>query len=1095
MPGFSIRNPYFIIVICLVLVVIGVTSLARMPVDLFPPINLPEVVVATFYSGMPPEDIETDITDPLERFFTLASGVDHMESRSMLGASIIKVYFQPGTSADADVTQLSNLALADLKRLPPGTLPPVVLKFDASSLPVALVTVKGEGLNETQLHDYAQFQIRNQIATVPGAEIPGVFGGIYRQIMVYVDPYKLLSRQLSPMDVVSAINDSNLILPAGDVKMGPYDYYVYSNSLVDNMDQLSKVPVKVRGHSWVTVNDVGKAEDAHQIQYNIVRIDGQKSAYIPIMKQGGDTNTIAVVDGVRQLTRHLYDIPKQMMTSIVFDQSVYVKEAIRTVLHEGFLGLILTSLMILVFLGSFRATSAVLLSIPISALAAFVILALMGGTINTMILGGMALAFSRVIDNSVISLENIYRHLELGATPMIAAEVGGSEVSLAVLAATLVDVVDFFPVVFLYGVAKFLFSALALAFCLSLLASFVVAMTVIPLFCSRFLKAVPPANAEHAQHDVEYEVEPTIALSRSRMDRFNARFNQKFNKMLDYYEYWVRRALKRPGLTVAALSGVFIVSLAMYPLAGLAFFPKTDAGQFTINLKVPTGTRIEVTDQYVAKVEDLIRKTVEAKDLKLIVSNLGVVPDFSALYTSNAGPYTATVQVQLNEPHTVSSFEYMDRVQSRMASQFPDIRTFFSSGSMVDAILNTGKAAPIDVQVSSPDLHQIYGVAQGLAAQISRVKGVGQVYIPQDMNYPGLRLDVDRVHAGELGLTQKDVVDNVITALNSNYMIAPNYWVDRKSGNDYYLTVQFFEKGQAAVHNLTELGQIPLRDAHGGGELSCGPSRPPQPGGSAPAWNCAGGEGRPITVLSNVVDVKQIQTPTMVDHYQIQRVIDIYVTPAGEDLGRVTGSIRDILGKTAIPGNVRVNLRGMVEGMEASFKSFAFGFLISFLLLFLILTAQFKSFIDPLLIMLAIPMGFVGVLIILPLTHTTFNVMSLMGVLMLVGIADSNSILIVDFAHNLERQGLSAAEAVITACRVRLRPILMTSLATIIGMIPMALKLGTGAEQYTPMARAIIGGLTSSVLLTIFIVPAAYLLVYGRRRKDSGEGEVAEPAK
>jgi hydrophobic/amphiphilic exporter-1 (mainly G- bacteria), HAE1 family len=1087
MAGFSIRNPYFIIVICLVLVVIGVTSLARMPVDLFPPINLPEVVVATFYSGMPPEDVETDITDPLERFFTLASGVDHMESRSLLGVSIIKVYFQPGTSPDADVTELSNLALADLKRLPPGTLPPVVLKFDASSLPVALVTVKGEGLNQTQLHDYAQFQIRNQIAVVPGAEIPGVFGGTYRQIMVYVDPYKLSSRQLSLMDVVGAINNSNLILPAGDVKIGPYDYFVYSNSLVDSMKELGEVPLKVNGHSWVTVNDVGKAEDAHGIQTNIVRIDGQKSAYIPIMKQGGDTNTIAVVDGVRELIKHLYGIPQQMKTSIVFDQSVYVKEAIDTVLHEGFLGLILTSLMILIFLGSFRATSAVLLSIPLSALAAFVVLALMGGTINTMILGGMALAFSRVIDNSVISLENIYRHLEMGAAPMIAAEVGGSEVSLAVLAATLVDVVDFFPVVFLYGVAKFLFSALALAFCLSLLASFVVAMTVIPLFCSRFLKAVP--HHAEPQHK-EYEIERTASASHSWMERFNARFNRMFNKILDYYEHWVRRAVRRPGLTVAILSGVFLASLAIYPLLGLAFFPKTDAGQFTINVKVPTGTRIEVTDQYIAKVEDLIRNTIEGGDLRRIVSNIGVVPDFSSLYTTNSGPYTATIQVQLNASHHLSSFEYMDRVQERIAKQFPDIRTFFSSGSMVDAILNTGMPAPIDVQVSSPNLEEIHGIAENLASQIRQIHGVGQVYVPQDMNYPALRLDVDRVHAGELGLTQKDVVDNVITALNSNYMIAPNYWVDRKSGNDYYLTVQFFEKGQAAIHNMADLGQIPLRNPNASGDLNCGPGQ--AAGKGQPAWSCAGG-GRPTTVLNNVVSVKQVQTPTEVDHYQIQRAVDIYVTPGGEDLQRVTSSIRNILAKASIPGDVRVNLRGMVQGMEASFKSFAFGFLISFLLLFLILTAQFKSFIDPFLIMLAIPMGFVGVLIILPLTGSTLNVMSLMGVLMLVGIADSNSILIVDFAHNLERQGMSPADAVINACRVRLRPILMTSLATIIGMIPMALKLGTGAEQYAPMAKAIIGGLTSSVLLTIFIVPAAYLLVYGKRNPPAATAQPMEP--
>jgi multidrug efflux pump subunit AcrB len=1090
MPGFSIRNPYFIIVICLALLVIGVTSVARMPVDLFPPINLPEVVVATFYSGMPPEDIETDITDPLERFFTLASGVDHMESRSLLGVSIIKVYFQPGTSPDADVTELSNLALADLKRLPPGTLPPVVLKFDASSLPVALVTVKGDGLNETQLHDYAQFQIRNQIAVVPGAEIPGVFGGTYRQIMVYVDPYKLSSRQLSLMDVVHAVNDANLILPAGDVKMGPYDYFVYSNSLVDNMQQLGKLPLKVDGKSWVTVDDVGKAEDAHGIQTNVVRIDGQRSAYIPIMKQGGDTNTIAVVEGVRQLITHLYDIPHQMVTSIVFDQSVYVKEAIDTVLHEGFLGLILTSIMILIFLGSFRATTAVLLSIPLSALAAFVVLAMMGGTINTMILGGMALAFSRVIDNSVISLENIYRHLELGAAPRVAAEVGGAEVNLAVLAATLVDVVDFFPVVFLYGVAKYLFSALALAFCLSLLASFVVAMTVIPLFCSRFLKAVPHgAEIEHA----EYEVGGAEVSNKPWMERFNIRFNRMFNRLLDYYEYWVRRAVQRPGLTVAVLSGVFLASLAIYPLMGLAFFPKTDAGQFTINMKVPTGTRIEVTDQYVAKVEDLIKSTMEGKDLRRIVSNIGVVPDFSALYTTNSGAYTATVQVQLNDDHRVSSFDYMDRVQKKIASQFPDIRTFFSSGSMVDAILNTGMPAPIDVQVSSPNLEEIHGIAENLAAEIREIHGVGQVFIPQDMNYPALRLDVDRVHAGELGLSQKDVVDNVITALNSNYMIAPNYWVDRKSGNDYYLTVQFFEKGPAAIHNMADLGQIPLRDPGAGAGLNCGPAGAPRLGSGQPAWACAG-EGRPTTVLNNVVSVRQVQTPTEVDHYQIQRAVDIYVTPAGEDLGRVTGAIRKILAKEKVPGNVRVNLRGMVQGMEASFKSFAFGFVISFILLFLILTAQFKSFIDPLLIMLAIPMGFVGVLIILPLTGSTLNVMSLMGVLMLVGIADSNSILIVDFAHNLERQGLAPMDAIITACRVRLRPILMTSLATIIGMIPMAMKLGTGAEQYAPMAKAIIGGLTSSVVLTVFIVPAAYLLVYGRRKPETSTVLPAETA-
>jgi multidrug efflux pump subunit AcrB len=1059
MSRFSIRNPYFIVVVCLVVCILGITALVRMPVDLFPAINLPQVVVATFYSGMPPQDIETNISSPLERFFTLASGVEHSESRSLLGVSIIRVFFQPGTDADADVTELSNLALADLKRLPPGTLPPVVLKSDSSSLPVCLVAVKGPGLTETQLHDYAQFAIRNQIAVVKGAEIPWPFGGKYRQIMVRVDPYKLISRQLSVMDVVHAVNDSNLILPAGDVKMGPYDSYVYSNSLVDNMRQLDAVPLKAVNDAWVQVSDVGHAEDSNATQYNIVRIAGQKSSYIPIMKQGGDTNTIEVVNGVRNLIGRLYDIPKRMSAELLFDQSVFVKEAIQTVLHEGLIGLLLTSIMILLFLGNFRATAAVLLSIPLSALATFVILNFTNATVNTMILGGLALAFSRVIDNSVISLENIYRHLEMGEAPMQAAAFGGSEVTLAVLAATLVDVVDFFPVTFLYGVGKFLFSALALAFCISLMVSFVVAMTVIPLFCSRFLRSIPHAHAAGPNPAEDTSPGP-VPESNSWWRSFSAGFNRAFNRVLDVYELWVRRSLRRPGLTVASLAGVFVLSLGLFPLLGVSFFPRTDAGQFTINLKAPTGTRIELTDRYVSKVEDLIKHVVAPRDFHMTVSNIGVVNDFSSLYTTNSGSYTATVQTQLSDDHRVGSYEYMDRVQRAIGRQFPELRTFFQSGSMVDAILNAGMPAPIDVQVTSPDLSENYTLAQALAGRIAKLPEVGQVYIPQDMDYPGLRMDVNRVHASELGLSQKEIVDNVITALNSNSMIAPDYWVDRLSGNNYFLTVQYYEHGPAAIHNPFDLANIPLR---------------------AP--------GRPPTTLDTVVKLAPILSPTEIDHYKIQRSTDVYVTPKGEDLGHVTDQVEQIAAAIPHPANVRVALRGMVDGMRQSFSSFALGFTLSFALLYLILVAQFRSFADPVLIMLAIPMGVTGVLLILLFTGTTVNVMSLMGVLMLVGIANSNSILIVDFAHRLEQQGLPVTDAVINACRVRLRPILMTSLATIIGMIPMALKLGTGAEQYAPMARAIIGGLTSSVILTVFIVPAAYLLIYRRREGRTGPSE------
>ncbi len=679
----------------------------------------------------------------------------------------------------------------------------------------------------------------------------------------------------------------------------------------------------------------------------------------------------------------------------------------------------------------------------------------MGATVNTLILGGMALAFSRVIDNSVISLENIYRHLELGEPPMMAAEAGGSEVTLAVLAATLVGVVAFFPVTSLFGVSKFLFSALALSFCLSLVISFAVAMTVIPLFCSRFLKSVP-----HADHNAD---KSEAARKKSSWTKFNEKFNAGFNGLLNFYESWVRRSLQRPGLTVLALTGLFVVSLAIFPLLGVAFFPQTDAGQFTINLKAPTGSRIELTNEYVAKVENLIRQTV-GHDLRMVVSNIGIVPDFSALYTNNAGPYTATVQAALNDDHKVSTFAYMDRVQNEIAQQFPDVRTFVQTGSMVDATLNSGMPAPIDVQVTGRSNRQDYQIAQELGNQIRKLRGVGQVYIPQDINYPAVRMDIDRVHAGELGLTEKDVVDDVITALNSNVMIAPNYWVDYKTGNDYFLTVQYYEHGKPAIHNFLDLTNIPLK---------------------APNL-------KEPTTLDAVVKLNPIETSTEIDHYQIQRAADVYVTPKGEDLGRISSAIDKIVTDIKVPGNMRVNLRGMVEGMNQSFKSFAQGFILAALLLYLVLVAQFRSFIDPFLIMLAIPMGFIGVLLILLLTGTTLNVMSLMGVLMLIGVAGSNSILIVDFAHKLEEQNLSVEDAVITSCRVRLRPILMTSLATIIGMLPMALKLGTGSEQYAPMARAIIGGLTTSVILTVFIVPAAYLLVY--RKKDRNRSEENEPA-
>jgi multidrug efflux pump subunit AcrB len=697
--------------------------------------------------------------------------------------------------------------------------------------------------------------------------------------------------------------------------------------------------------------------------------------------------------------------------------------------------------MILLFLGSMRATVAVLLSIPLSALAAFIAISGGGGTVNTMLLGGLALAFSRLIDNSVIVLENIFRYLEMGKDAKSAAEIGGKEVAMPVLAATLTTMIVFFPVTFLYGVSRFLFAALAVAVVLSLAASYLVAMTVVPLFCAKFIK----------KHQADEELGDNFVSS--HFGKIGAKFNFYFEKMLDTYDRTLVFAIAKPSITTVGLVGVSLLSLGLYPLLGVSFFPRTDPGQFLLNLKAPPGLRLEVTDQYVAKIEDEIRRIVPPTELGMIVSNIGVTPGFSSIYTSNSGQNTAFIQVSLKEDHKIGSYEYMNRVREKLRAEFPEVSTYFQSGGLVDAVLNLGLPAPVDVQVSGMNLERTYRTALDLASRIRALRGVNDLLIPQDLNYPALRLNIDRERASQVGLSQKEVVDNVITALTSNQMIAPSFWVDSKTGNDYFLTVQYPEN---QIRSLNDLKQIPLRS----------------PNGINP------------TQLDSVVKVNPIQAPTEVDHYQLRRDFDLYIAPSGEDLGKITDAIEKIVGETKLPEGVRVDLRGSVQGMRQSFKSFGLGLFLSVALVYLILVAQFQSFADPLIILLAVPPGLTGVIVLLLLTGTTLNVMSLMGVVMMVGIVVSNSILIVEFTRTLQEQGVPLNQAVGRACRIRLRPVLMTSLATVLGLIPMAMKLGTGSEAYAPLARAIIGGLLVSVVVTVYLVPAAYLIVH---RKDQGE--------
>jgi HAE1 family hydrophobic/amphiphilic exporter-1 len=666
-----------------------------------------------------------------------------------------------------------------------------------------------------------------------------------------------------------------------------------------------------------------------------------------------------------------------------------------------------------------------------------------------MILGGLALAFSRLIDNSVVVLENIFRHMEMGESPEVAAERGGREVALPVFAATLTTAIVFFPVIFLYGVSKFLFGALALSVILSLFASYLVAMTVVPLFCAKLIKG-------HHGHD---ESQPPKGFGA----RFNRWFNRKFTGMLDRYDGILNRALLRPAATVLGITGLFILSLTLYPLVGEAYFPRTDPSQFVINLKATTGTRIEITDDLVQQVEQVVRDVVPPADLKIIVSNIGVTPGFSSMYTPNSGPHTAFVQVGLNAGHKLSSFQYMDLVRARLKKDVPQVTAYFQTGGLVDAILNLGLPAPLDIQVAGNNMEVTHKLATDIARRAAAMPDVSDVLVPQDIDYPALQLDINRERTSELGMDEKEVVGNVITALTSDQMIAPSYWVDPRSGNDYFLTVQYPE---GFVKNFADLSSIPLRGAN-----SSLPTR-----------------------LDNLSSISHRLSPTEVDHYQLRREMDVYVSPTTEDIGKVLAGVQKIIADENIPDNVRVTVRGSAHAMQVSFRSFGLGLILATVLVYLVLVAQFQSFLDPLLILLAVPTGLTGVLIILFLSGTTLNVMSLMGVVMMVGIVVSNSILIVEFTRRLREEGRPLREAVALACRVRLRPVLMTSLATLIGLIPMALKLGTGSEAYAPLARAIIGGLAVSVVLTVFIVPAAYLMLYRRRELAAGAPAKPEPA-
>jgi CzcA family heavy metal efflux pump len=1020
----ALRNPHAVVVLALIVAILGGVSLSKTPVDVFPDLHIPAVLVAIGYRGMPAEDMESTITRELERQFMQADGVDHMESRSLVGIGLIKIFFRPEVDVNAAISQIISLAIADLRYLPPGTLPPLVVRFDATSIPVCQLALSSDTLSASELYDIANYTIRQQLGNVPGVSAPPVFGGRVRQVMVYMDPGKLQSNHLSTWDVVNAVYNSNLVIPTGEAKIGHTDYAIESNSQIASPGGFNDVPVKVTNGIPVFLKDVASAEDSTQIVTNVVRVDGHQSVYLPILKQGG-ANTIKVVEGVRYAMEHFANIPPACKLNLVFDQSIYVREAIANLEHEGLLGAFLAGLMVLLFLASYKSTLAILISIPLSVMAAFAGLYFTGETVNLMTLGGLALAVGRVVDDAIVVLENVARHLEMGKSPTKAAHDGAAEVAMPVFISTVTTMLVFLPVVFLTGIGKFLFTPLGKSVAFAMAASYFFAMTFMPAFCARFLTREAAEAMEHS------------------------RFSRAFDRFAGRYENALRGLVKKRRHLFAIIAGAFAFTLiVVFPRIGQEFFPQVDAGQFVLDVRTLSGMRVEETERYVAQIEELVKRNVPKDELDTIVSNVGIFRGFAAMYSPNSGEHTAYIQVKLTLEHRTKTQTIVARVRKELQEKFPDVEFFFQTGGIVSAALDFGLPAPIDVQVQDENLAEGRAFADRLKAEIEKVPGTSDTLLEQSPDMPSLKIDVDRTKAAVLGLTQRDVVNNLVTAFNSSVYLQPMVWIDPKSGNDYFVAGQYREE---AVDSIETLQNVPITGAGANKDKSV-----------------------PARSLARIHRGEALVEAT---HYNIQRTVDVFTTPFGRDIKSVADDIEARIAPILKekPENARVRLLGEVSSMKESFASFGGAISLAVLLVYLVLVAQFRSLMAPLLIITAVPLGFIGVLTTLWLTGTTINVQTFLGVMMLVGIVVSNSILLVEFADRKMQEGLSAFDAAVTSGRVRIRPILMTSIATVLGLLPMAFNLGTGGEANVPLARAVIGGLCVSTFLTLFAVPALYV--------------------
>ena len=1025
MVRFALKNPYVVIVVALMLLVVGLFSMVRIPLDILPAIRIPAVMVVTTYTGMPAETIETDITNRLERWLSQASGLDHIESRSMIGVSMLNCFFEPGFDPNNALAQISTLVMSDLHYLPPGTQPPIVMGYDpTAALPIALMGIFTPGLSQAKLWDESNYIVRNKLNAVGGAVAPVVFGGKLRQMMVYLNRQSLVGHGLSPLDVVESLRKGNAMIPTGDAKIGRYDYSISSNGMVPSLPEFDQIPIKVTGGAPVFVKDVGHTEDSSAVQTNEVQVNGRKQTYIPIFRRLG-SNTIAVIAGIKKaIPRVLISLPDATELRLMFDQSTKISEAVSDVIRELVIGVILASVVIYFFLGNLTPTFIASIAIPLSVIGTMIGLFFSDQSLNLMTLGGLALVTGPLIDMAVVVLENIERHLEMGKSPHEAAEIGTSEVTLPVLVSTLALIIVFFPVTFFQGLGKFLFTPMALAVAIAVVISFFTAVTVVPLAASKYFKP----KAEHGHGPVWKPLRI---------------FNEKFAAFRHHYNHLLDWSLERPKVIVSLTCIGLFLSLLLVPFLGSEFFPLNDHGQFFVRVRAPTGSRLEVTSKLVTDVSEAIHSILPEKSVETIMANSGVLPSWAAAYSPNSASHDALLEVEMSEHSWTGANQAISILRPALLKTFPDVHFAFSMIDPVSSALNYGALSPLDVRVMGPRLEEGEKIAQEILEKVKKVNGITDAFVEQKLDYPAIHIEVDRTKAAYLGLNTDGVIKNVITALNSSVLFSQNFWDDPVSGNNYYIGAMYPEQD---IDSKETIANIPINPGNN----------------SAP------------TLLRNIANLTDTKVPVEISHYNIQRTFDVMANITNRDIGSVSSEIDKIIEKTELPKGYYVKWGGAVEAMRSSFGSMGIGMVLALVLIFLLMVAQLKSFLDPLLILATVPMGFIGVIWILFLTNTTINIQSLMGVIMLIGIVVSNSVILTDFANGRLSSGISPKLAIREAGIARLRPILMTAISTIMALIPSSLS---GANA--PLARAVIGGMTTATVLTLIFLPALYVLVKG----------------